>query len=63
VAKPNYSFAKRQREIAKSKKKEAKLLEKLQRKGSKGPAPEDETADSSVIAGTPAAGDDGAGNT
>lgn len=39
MAKPNYSFEKRQREIAKKKKKE----EKLQRKQAKDPAPSDET--------------------
>jgi hypothetical protein len=32
VAKPNYSFEKRQRELAKKKKKEEKLKEKAQRK-------------------------------
>jgi len=39
VAKPNYSFEKRQRELAKKKKKE----EKLQRKA--GPAPRDQPDD------------------
>lgn len=32
MAKPNYSFEKRQRELAKKKKKEEKLQEKAQRK-------------------------------
>jgi hypothetical protein len=32
VAKPNYSFEKRQRELAKKKKKEEKLKEKAERK-------------------------------
>jgi hypothetical protein len=32
VAKPNYSFEKRQRELAKKKKKEEKLREKAERK-------------------------------
>ena len=61
MAKPNYSFAKRQRELAKAKKKEAKLQEKIQRKGSKDPVRGDETAELSVTA--PAAADDNAGNT
>lgn len=34
VAKPNYAFAKRQKEIAKKKKKEAKKLQKLGAGGS-----------------------------
>ena len=42
MAKPNYSFEKRQRELAKKKKKEEKLQEKAARKG--GPAPGDEGA-------------------
>ena len=36
MAKPNYSFEKRQRELAKKKKKEEKLKEKELRKGSPG---------------------------
>ena len=59
MAKPNYSFAKRQRELAKAKKKEAKLQEKIQRKGSKGPAPENESDDSSSTAPVAAADDTG----
>jgi hypothetical protein len=42
MAKPNYSFEKRQRELAKKKKKEEKLKEKADRK----------------VSGEPAAGDD-----
>jgi hypothetical protein len=37
VAKPNYSFEKRQRELAKKKKKEEKLREKADRKVSGSP--------------------------
>ena len=62
MAKQNYSFEKRQREIAKKKKKEEKLKEKSQRKGSKGPAQDDETAESSLTAPAPAGADDSAGN-
>ena len=40
MAKPNYSFEKRQRELAKKKKKEEKLKEKAVRKVGEG-APED----------------------
>jgi hypothetical protein len=36
VAKPNYSFEKRQRELAKKKKKEEKLKEKAERKAGTG---------------------------
>jgi hypothetical protein len=36
VAKPNYSFEKRQRELAKKKKKEEKLKEKAERKSGAG---------------------------
>jgi len=39
MAKPNYSFEKRQRELAKKKKKEEKLKEKAERKAGD-PAPE-----------------------
>jgi hypothetical protein len=38
VAKPNYSFEKRQRELAKKKKKEEKLKEKAERKTGPGAA-------------------------
>lgn len=37
MAKPNYSFEKRQRELAKKKKKEEKLREKADRKTPDGP--------------------------
>lgn len=39
MAKPNYSFEKRQRELAKKKKKEEKLKEKAERKSGAEPAP------------------------
>lgn len=39
MAKPNYSFEKRQRELAKKKKKEEKLKEKADRKAGIEPAP------------------------
>lgn len=40
MAKPNYSFEKRQRELAKKKKKEEKLKEKAERKAEPGTADE-----------------------
>jgi hypothetical protein len=46
VAKPNYSFQKRQRELAKKQKKEEKQQEKNQRKAHNASAPDDATADS-----------------
>jgi hypothetical protein len=39
MAKPNYSFAKRQKEIAKKKKKEEKRLNKLAKNAEANPAP------------------------
>jgi hypothetical protein len=47
VAKPNYSFEKRQRELAKKKKKEEKEKERAGRKlgGEQGTEPESATAD------------------
>lgn len=60
MAKPNYSFEKRQRELAKKKKKEEKLKEKADRKshGEGGPeteSPETDTADAAPPAeGSPA---------
>ncbi len=47
MARPNYSFAKRQREIAKKKKKEAKKQRKAESKAgpSREDAPESEGAD------------------
>ena len=44
MAKPNYSFEKRQRELAKKKKKEEKLKEKAERKAGTG-QPDSEGAD------------------
>jgi hypothetical protein len=52
MAKPNYSFEKRQRELAKKKKKEEKLQEKAARK-SAGLAPVDPAAEPTE-AGAPA---------
>lgn len=40
MAKPNYSFEKRQRELAKKKKKEEKLKEKAERKAGTQAAPD-----------------------
>lgn len=40
MAKPNYAYEKRQKELAKKQKKQEKLM---QRKGSEGQAPESET--------------------
>jgi len=56
MAKPNYSFEKRQRELAKKKKKEEKLKEKADRK-QHGDAPggDDEGVDASADGGEPAA--------
>jgi hypothetical protein len=51
MAKPNYSFEKRQRELAKKKKKEEKLKEKAGRKAGEG-APED-TPDEDTATGAP----------
>ena len=51
MAKPNYSFEKRQRELAKKKKKEEKTKEKEQRKVGSDPSAED---------GVVVAGSDGA---
>ena len=43
MAKPNYSFEKRQRELAKKKKKEEKAKEKAERKTGPGQSPEGES--------------------
>ena len=51
MAKPNYSFEKRQRELAK-KKKEEKLKEKAGRKVGEG-APDDAPDDEDTATGTP----------
>ena len=48
MAKPNYSFQKRQRELAKKKKKEDRLQEKLQRKAEQATALNEQAADSSI---------------
>jgi hypothetical protein len=54
MAKPNYSFEKRQRELAKKKKKEEKVKEKAGRKpGSEG---EPDTAADDAVGAAPAAG-------
>jgi len=58
VAKPNYSFEKRQRELAKKKKKE----EKAQRKLAKSSAPGDVPAESPSDAPAPAGAGDAAGS-
>ena len=50
MAKPNYSFEKRQRELAKKKKKEEKLKEKAGRKV--GDTSDDTPANDDTIAGT-----------
>jgi hypothetical protein len=50
MAKPNYSFEKRQRELAKKKKKEEKLKEKAGRKAGEG-APEEDTPDEDTTTG------------
>ncbi len=53
MAKPNYSFEKRQRELAKKKKKEEKLKEKAERKsGAAASGDNDEPAEGSVEAGS-----------
>ena len=58
MAKPNYSFEKRQRELAKKKKKEEKLKDKAGRKSGTGQdgtdEPQDETAAAVPVEGQPA---------
>jgi hypothetical protein len=49
MAKPNYSFEKRQRELAKKKKKEEKAKEKAERKSSPGVGQEGAANDPSVV--------------
>ena len=58
MAKPNYSFEKRQRELAKKKKKEEKEKEKAGRKvsGEVAPAPEDGPAPADPPALVPSGG-------
>jgi hypothetical protein len=53
MAKPNYSFEKRQRELAKKKKKEEKLKEKAGRKAGEG-APEDTPDEDTTTGAAPA---------
>ena len=55
MAKPNYSFEKRQRELAKKKKKEEKLKEKAGRKVGD-PAPDDAPDDEVMTGAAPAEG-------
>jgi hypothetical protein len=55
MAKPNYSFEKRQRELAKKKKKEEKLKEKAGRKAGDG-APDDAPEQASMTGAAPADG-------
>ncbi|MDN5850078.1 MAG: hypothetical protein L0H63_10685 [Nitrococcus sp.] len=59
MAKPNYSFEKRQRELAKKKKKE----EKTQRRLAKSPALDAATVELSPDASAPGDGDISPGNT
>ncbi len=56
MAKPNYSFEKRQRELAKKKKKEEKLKDKAGRKAGDG-APDDAPDDDSTTADAPVEAD------
>lgn len=53
MAKPNYSFEKRQRELAKKKKKEEKLKEKAGRKTGDG-APDDAPEQDTLAGAAPA---------
>ena len=55
MAKPNYSFEKRQRELAKKKKKEEKLKEKAGRKVGE-PAPDDAPEHEATTGAAPAEG-------
>ena len=55
MAKPNYSFEKRQRELAKKKKKEEKLKDKAERKSTPGQEGGEESQDVTTAA-TPAEG-------
>ena len=61
MAKPNYSFEKRQRELAKKKKKEEKLQERAARKNAA--VPGTDGAEVPDEAATPADGQAGAGKT
>ena len=53
MAKPNYSYEKRQRELAKKKKKEEKAREKAERKTGGGPAGESESPEADGETVTP----------
>ncbi|MEO8155092.1 MAG: hypothetical protein ABI605_18650 [Rhizobacter sp.] len=53
MAKPNYSFEKRQRELTKKKKKEEKLKDKAERKSGTEPGHEDEPQPAQDAAATP----------
>ena len=60
MAKPNYSFEKRQRELAKKKKKEEKLKEKAERKaGTQTAADGVDAGEGEADEGAPAAGGTG----
>jgi hypothetical protein len=65
MAKPNYSFEKRQREMAKKKKKEEKLREKAGRKvgDADGYEPADDAGDAPEAGSVEATGPDGAAGT
>jgi len=54
MAKPNYSFEKRQRELAKKKKKEEKLKEKAGRKAGEGGVDDAPDEDTSTTGAAPA---------
>ena len=54
MAKPNYSFEKRQRELAKKKKKEEKLKEKAERKVGSGHEGGDEPQEDNAAGAPPA---------
>ena len=56
MAKPNYSFEKRQRELAKKKKKEEKLKEKESRKTTPGLGSADEASEPAQGTVTPGGG-------
>lgn len=56
MAKPNYSFEKRQRELAKKKKKEEKLKEKAGRKAGE-PGADEAAEDAVTTTGAPPADD------
>jgi hypothetical protein len=48
MAKPNYSYEKRQKEIAKKKKKEEKRLNKLAKNSAEDQAPETDSVDAPI---------------